>query len=212
MDLRRNILYGMHKEAERLAFAYYLRKGRVPPRITEILNATASPEAFDEYCRFNPDQPRAPAGTPEGGQWIDAGGEDDEIDDPPLRPVYPVETLLTLSFGKVAVTTAQRAISLARISWGLLRGTGGSAVEKTLHGAERFRERGFNENEVTSAIRTAKESGNVVERTGKYGTTQRVYNGANGITVIIETEGRNANKIITLFRRAKGGYYAKYAR
>ena len=74
MDLHRRIVYGMHKEARRLAFAFYLRKGRVPPRIIEILHATASPEAFDDYCKFSPDQPRAPARTPEGGQWIDAGG------------------------------------------------------------------------------------------------------------------------------------------
>ena len=32
MDLHRNIVQGLHKEAERLAFAFYLRKGRVPAR------------------------------------------------------------------------------------------------------------------------------------------------------------------------------------
>ena len=213
MDLHRRIVYGMHREAKRLAFAFYLRKGRVPPRIIEILHATASPEAFDDYCKFSPDQPRAPAGMPEGGQWIDAGGGGaDDINDPPLKPVYPVETLLSLSFGSVAVRTARRAIALARISWGLYRGSGASSVDKTLHGAERFKERGFDDNDIVTAIRTAKESGSVVSRTGKYGTAQRVYNGTNGITVVIETEGRNANKVITLFRRLKGGYYARVVR
>jgi hypothetical protein len=31
--------------------------------------------AFDEFRRkYSPDQPRVPAGNPDGGQWTDAGG------------------------------------------------------------------------------------------------------------------------------------------
>ena len=35
---------------------------------------------------------------------------------------------------------------------------------------------------------------------GKYGTLQNVYRGSNGTTVIVETAGRNAGKVITLYR------------
>jgi hypothetical protein len=38
-----------------------------------------------------------------------------------------------------------------------------------------------------------------VAKTGKYGTPQNVYKGSNGLTVIEETQGRNAGKIITLW-------------
>lgn len=59
----------MNQEAGRLALAWYLRKGRVPRNICEIL--TASLEAFQKY---NADQPRVPAGSPDGGQWTDGDG------------------------------------------------------------------------------------------------------------------------------------------
>ena len=51
------------------------------------------------------------------------------------------------------------------------------------------------------AIKTAKETGNVTIKTGKYGTPQIHYKGSNGITVVVETVGRNAGKIITFWVR-----------
>jgi len=65
------ILRGLNREAQRLAFAWYLRRGRVPARIKVILEATASRETFAKYSA---DQPRVPAGHPDGGQWTDGGG------------------------------------------------------------------------------------------------------------------------------------------
>ena len=41
----------------------------------------------------------------------------------------------------------------------------------------------------------------VTTKTGKYGTKQKHYEGDNGVTVVIETEGRNAGKVITVWRR-----------
>ena len=131
----------LHHKAERLAFRYYLRCGYVPPQVQEILQATASWEALEKY---SPDQPRAPRGNPDGGQWVEVpgyarpkkpGGGDrpdpesvyeiivgrprlrlprlvpkpgnkprpqtprrprtiDEIDDPPLEPVYALEIII----------------------------------------------------------------------------------------------------------------------
>ncbi len=65
----------LHQKAHRAAFAWYIRKGTIPPVLTEILEATRSAEAFAKY---NPDwmnQPRAPSGQPEGGQWTGDGSE-----------------------------------------------------------------------------------------------------------------------------------------
>ncbi len=52
---------------------------------------------------------------------------------------------------------------------------------------------------------TAKASGNYTTQIGKYGTFQTVYKGSNGVTVVIENEGRNAGKIITAFKTGGGG-------
>lgn len=49
---------------------------------------------------FNPNQPRVPAGSPDGGQWT--GGDDTDtliIDDPPIEKVYP--ELLILPFLRI---------------------------------------------------------------------------------------------------------------
>lgn len=51
--------------AERLAFSGYVRTGEVP-------SIRAIAETLD--LKFNSDQPRVPAGSPEGGQWTDGGG------------------------------------------------------------------------------------------------------------------------------------------
>ena len=70
----------------------------------------------------------------------------------------------------------------------------------TDHGALRMEQRGMTNDEAQNAIQTATETGDFTTQTGKYGTPQTVYNGSNGVTVIVETAGRNAGKIITLYR------------
>ncbi len=69
----------------------------------------------------------------------------------------------------------------------------------TDHGALRSNQRSASQKDIEEAIRTAKETGNVTTKPGKYGTPQNVYKGSNGLTVIEETQGRNAGKIITLW-------------
>lgn len=67
-------IFALRQKAHRAAFSWYIRKGAVPPVLTEILEATRSVEAFVKY---NPDwmnQPRAPRGQPDGGQWTGGGG------------------------------------------------------------------------------------------------------------------------------------------
>ncbi len=66
-------VFELHQKAHRAAFSWYIRKGAVPPVLTEILEATRSVETFAKY---NPDwmnQPRAPRGQPDGGRWTGGG-------------------------------------------------------------------------------------------------------------------------------------------
>lgn len=42
--------------------------------ILEVRAAIAIRRAEAEIKRFNPDQPRAPRGRSDGGQWVDVGG------------------------------------------------------------------------------------------------------------------------------------------
>jgi RHS repeat-associated protein len=70
-------------------------------------------------------------------------------------------------------------------------------AQLTEHAAQRLAERGISPTQAQEAIKTAEEAGNVTPQTGKYGTSQTVYKGTNGVTVVVENAGRNAGKIIT---------------
>lgn len=45
---------------------------------------------------YRPDQPRVPAGHPDGGQWTDGNGGGHVINDPPIEEVYPELLILPL--------------------------------------------------------------------------------------------------------------------
>jgi len=60
----------LHRKIHGAAPASYLCTGCVPQRLHVLLEATRSFEALEKY---NPSQPRAPAGSPDGGQWVDGG-------------------------------------------------------------------------------------------------------------------------------------------
>ncbi|MBV9037162.1 MAG: DUF4258 domain-containing protein [Acidobacteriaceae bacterium] len=80
-------------------------------------------------------------------------------------------------------------------------GTSGGGGGATNHGNERLEQRNISQEDVDKAIESAKETGQVMTKIGKYGTPQNIYNGANGLTVVVETAGRNAGKIITAWWR-----------
>ena len=122
------------------------------------------------------------------------------IYDPPIEPVYPELILLPLlKVGRGALQLASRVLG---------RMTGGARINKVIEatgrGAIRQTQRNIKPSEIRAAIRTAKRTGNITTKTGRYGTLQHRYHGKNGVTVVIETEGRNAGKIITVFRNVKG--------
>lgn len=81
-----------------------------------------------EKAGFKPDQPRVPAGQPDGGQWVGVGGSNGHtprehetithredgsehvIYDPPIEPVYPVEEALGLLVGGGLLAGGRHAI------------------------------------------------------------------------------------------------------
>jgi hypothetical protein len=156
-------------------------------------------EALEQ--KYSPNQPRVPAGSPDGGQWTDGGGGgggggsssfERRLPNDLLKPgrdaideVYP-EAVLPVWRG----TRAAIAVGRARVA----------AASSTAHGAVRLGQRGISHRQAKEAIRTAKKLGNVTTKIGKYGTAQHVYRGGNGVTAIVETAGRNAGKIITVYK------------
>jgi peptidoglycan hydrolase-like protein with peptidoglycan-binding domain len=120
----------------------------------------------------------------------------EDIYDPPIEPVYP-ELLLfpALSLRKwaqnflVGMTKSLTSISSERKN-----------TNYTTHGSTRTNERSISPEEIDRAIETAKKTGDFSTKIGKYQTPQIHYKGTNGVTVIIETVGRNAGKVITSWR------------
>ena len=105
-----------------------------------------------------------------------------------IIPVYPELFLIPASkFGRIAKIVAEYFRNNGRKGY-------------TDHGNLRSNQRGISPEEVQGAIRSAKITGNVTTKIGKYGTPQNHYKGSNGVTVIEETSGRNAGKIITMWR------------
>ncbi len=182
--------------AELLSFKCYIRTGKVPQEVRYILQEL---QQFGEEMKYDPNQPRVPAGSPDGGQWTSGEGNSTEItplgqiNDPPIKPSYLVENTIGFFLGGGAVTVAKRALSAYRLSRNTQKGF-------TDHGNLRSGQRAITDKQIKQAVRSAEKSGNVIEKIGRYGTLQKRYKGDNGVTVIIQMEGRNAGKVITLYR------------
>jgi hypothetical protein len=203
-------LHELQRKAERLAFNSYLRTGHVPEELSQLIYES---KQLALIVRANPhwqNQPRIPAGQPDGGQWTEDGTSaphpDPELErllqvDPPIQPVYPVEEALAFWLGGGAVSSAIRALEKARVAWRASRAASRVGLGQTIHGAQRFVQRGFSDADILEAVKTARQTGQVVTAIGRYGTPQFRYYGTNGVIVVVETEGRNAGKIITIMRQ-----------
>jgi RHS repeat-associated protein len=73
------------------------------------------------------------------------------------------------------------------------------SVELTGHALKQMTTRGITQEMVDTAVESAREAGNITSQIGKYGTEQLTYNGSNGVSVVVETQGRNAGKAITVW-------------
>lgn len=105
-------------------------------------------------------------------------------------------------FGKNALYAATGTVVFRGIGTAIESIRAVQAVENipmTTHAALRMAERGITQQAVDYAVESAERVGNVVTQTGKYGTTQEVFTGTNGITAVVETEGRNAGKVVTTY-------------
>lgn len=161
--------------------------------------------------KYSPDQPRVPAGSSAGGQWTSGGGggestrlsatdtdtrtEREKYPDA-IEPVYPLETLIIGIYTGPIISAIRAVLSIGRI----FSSEESTATGFTSHGAIRVGQRDISRAEIQEAQKTAVAKGNVITKLGKYGTPQHVYKGSNGVTVIIESSGRNAGKVITSYR------------
>lgn len=135
-----------------------------------------------------------PTGNPGEDYGCRCWSETYEINDPPIENVYP--ELLLLPLLRVGRDTVALASKLVREFNKPIN----SSDKLTQHGALRSFQRKITQSETEIAIETAKKSGNITKKIGKYGTPQSIYKGSNGVTVIVEEGGRNAGKIITFWR------------
>ena len=75
-----------------VAMDFYLRQGTIP---TEVLVQSALARAEGYGTKYRPDQPRVPAGNPDGGQWTDedgdGGGDGETTVDPAPRARAPAD-------------------------------------------------------------------------------------------------------------------------
>lgn len=177
-------LQELQQKAERLAFNSYLRTGLVPKNLSLLIYQS---KHLTLALRANPDwqnQPRVPMGQPNGGQWTEDGANaphpDPELErllriDPPIQPVYPIEEVLSFWLGGGALNRAIRALKKARVAWRASRAAGKVGLGQTFHGAQRFAQRGFSDTDILEAVKTARQSGQVVTAIGRYGTPQFRY-------------------------------------
>ena len=146
-------LFEAHKAVQLVAFRWYLRKGFVPPYVTEVLEATRSLEAFEKANPNWPTQPRVPVGQPNGGQWTDGGGSAVETEvTPNIRPVYPEEFILELlPQGRVA-NAFRRFIESGRRGADWIVGRS----KRKRKWANQFQNRDWTPQEITEIIKTGK--------------------------------------------------------
>jgi RHS repeat-associated protein len=124
--------------------------------------------------------------------WISESGDGHKILEawrPPEQGLEDKTLSLGLSayLGFSAVRAGVEAVVAAR----------GPVAALTEHGAARAALRNISQADIQSAMKNATQ---VITKMGKYGTPQKHYIGANGVTVIVEQAGRNAGKIVTVFR------------
>jgi lysozyme len=88
--------------AELLSFKCYIRTGKVPQEVRCILQEL---QQFAEEMKYDPNQPRVPAGSSDGGQWT-SGGEGTSV-----RPSTPTKTPQEVYHSAKKLSVSQNLIS-----------------------------------------------------------------------------------------------------
>ena len=168
----------------------------------------AKPGAFhpgDDYnCRCWPEPLYAgykPPPLPERKPNISAQLQAENLYPDAINPVYSLDALLGLGSGIILKSGIKLTINTLRVLRDITRRKSETDNNLTDHGSMRLKQRNISNLEKDEAIKTAKLSGRYKTKIGKYGTPQTHYEGENGITVIVETSGRNSGKVITSWRR-----------
>lgn len=175
-------LYG---DVHALAFDSYLRKGRVPEALQETLRLLAAMRvAFrDTGFKYNPDEPRVPAGNPDGGQWTTGGGggpgsllpdvTDPNYSEPGLTPFYGFEEALFILFGGPSLLPARIARGLTGGAHALEAAAVRARLESMLApGGEAIGEAGTDETirELPGGVRAAEKMFKNLTKGGKLST------------------------------------------
>lgn len=161
-------------------------QGYVPSWIKYIACETAIPLAI----KYSPDQPRVPAGRPDGGQWTaDSGGEEQDegvISDPPLEPVLaPWEFLIPGVFAQTFFRLAITKIP-GRSSYRIRNTT------YSRHALDRMEQRRIPPSVVEEALKHGTS-------TPSYDNTTAYYDSKNDVTVIWS----NQLKQVVMTRRGR---------
>ncbi len=149
-------------------------------------------------------QPRVPAGQSDGGQWTSGSGggggdgdsdngddgdgdQGEEINDPPIEPVYPVETallaVLTLSpVGRGILEVwrtflAMRIVGNANVQWKL------GEFKSATRWANQLKNRGWTPEEITETIKNGKNYA-VENRVNKGNAAVQYFNPKTGRFVV----------------------------
>jgi hypothetical protein len=77
--------------AELLSFKCYIRTGKVPQEVRYILQEL---QQFGEEMKYDPNQPRVPAGSSDGGQWTSGGARDSQENPSRNKPKKPSDVSL----------------------------------------------------------------------------------------------------------------------
>lgn len=119
--------------------------------------------------------------------------------EPGLEPVYPELAIIGGILGRGLPSAVGRVITASQKIYN--KSIKNEKIEATGHGQQRAAERGISSKDIKNAIKSGIESGKVTSKDGKYGTKQQIYEGDNKVVVVIETKGRNAGKVITVWRK-----------
>lgn len=111
---------------------------------------------------YNPDQPRVPAGSSDGGQWTGSGGGGsaenfkpvyDGDPDEPIEPVYPIEEGIGFLVGGTGFGALRQGLwrGATEVSWTL------GAHKSPTKWANQLRARGWTPEKISDTIKNGKK-------------------------------------------------------
>ncbi|MGE0109497.1 MAG: lysozyme [Bdellovibrionales bacterium] len=197
----------LNEQAQKLAFQWFLRKGRVPKILIEIIEGT-------KYNSNWESQPRVPAGSSDGGQWTGGGGSSggsatpdnsEQTSEQNVRERKPARTFSTSKNGRNLIVGYEKLSSVVYRDQGgyLTIGYG-----HKLKPGESF-PNGISKEEAEKILkRDMTEAERAVQRYVKVPLSQQQF---DALVVLTYNIGGYAFQTSTLLRLLNGGKYAQAA-